>query len=348
MLLGPMAGVTDTPFRRICRRFGAALVYTEFLSSDGLVLRQANQAHKLLLADDEHPVAYQLFGANTELFARAAAVIMENGPDLIDLNFGCPVKKVVKGNAGAAVLRDLNRLEAIVRAVVESVPVPVTIKMRAGWDADSLVYQEAAERAISAGAMAVTLHARTRADGNWGPTYHRGACWEWIADLKRNVTTVPVIGNGDVDSPESAARMLDETGCDAVMVARAAIGAPWIFAQINKYLETGEHLPEPSIHDRLGVALHNLREKIAESGHERGAVFHMRRQMAAYIKGLPGGGRLRSALMTAESFQSVRALFADYMNRRRDDWTDDDDWLSEYLPFDRGWMPVRRVGAAAR
>jgi len=238
VLLAPMAGITDLPFRRLCRRFGAAVVYSEFLSSDGLILNTMNQSHKLALAADEHPVAYQLFGARTELFVQAAKGLSVYGPDLIDLNFGCPVKKVVKGKAGAAILRDLGLMRDIVAGVAEAVPIPVTVKMRAGWDANTLVHIEAAQRAIEAGAQAVTLHARTRADGNWGMEYGRGARWEWIAELKSSITDIPVIGNGDVVCPQTAKRMLEETACDAIMIARAAIGRPWIFAEINHYLET--------------------------------------------------------------------------------------------------------------
>lgn len=340
VLLAPMAGVTDVVFRRMCRHFGAAIVYSEFLSSDGLVLDPMNQHHKLVLADDEHPVAYQLFGAKTELFASAAQALEKNGPDLIDLNFGCPVKKVIKGNAGAAILRDLDLLYSIVHSVVDSVSIPVTVKMRAGWDADNLVFNEAAECAVKAGAQAVTLHARTRSDGNWGLQYSGGARWEWIAELKKTIRSVPIIGNGDVDSPDSAVAMFEQTGCDAVMVGRGAIGRPWIFAEINHLLDTGNRLPEPSVADRLAVALENLRRKVSLSNNERGAVIRTRRQLAAYVKGLPRSGWLRSRLMSLESVHDIREMFAVYLSSSPDlPRCDGDEWLSDYMSFDRAWFP---------
>lgn len=340
VVLAPMAGVTDVVFRRICRRFGAAIVYSEFLSSDGLVLRHMNQAHKLALADDEHPVAYQLFGARTDTFRLAAPPLVANGADLLDLNFGCPVKKVVKGHAGAAILKDLDLLESIVRAVVESVEVPVTVKMRAGWDSENLVYREAAERAVAAGAAAVTLHARTRSDGPWSTEYNGRARWEYITDLKRHLSAVPVIGNGDVNSPEAARRMLEETGCDAVMVGRAAMGCPWVFAEMNHFLDTGRMLPPPNVADRLALAFHHLREKVASFTDERPAVLHMRRQLSSYFKGLPGKSRLRGKLMMLDSVAEVETLFAEYLEENPDlPRAEGDGWLSDYISFDRDWLP---------
>lgn len=345
VLLAPMAGITDAVFRRLCRRFGAGVVYSEFLSSDGLLYNTMSQEHKLALADDEHPVAFQLFGARVETFGKAARMLAAYNPDILDLNFGCPVRKVVGKNGGASLLRDLDLLGNIVRETVNAVPLPVTIKMRAGWDAENLVYLEAADRAINAGAVAITLHARTRQDGAWGPKYAGPAKWDYIRDLKAHETRVPIIGNGDVVSPESARAMFNETGCDAVMVGRAAVGRPWIFAEINRYLNSGEVLPDPPPSDILAVAWHHIDEKIRVTPEPPAAVIRsMRKVMAAYIKGWPGSHELRNRLMQIEEPQEVRTLFADYLARHSDpERTAGDDWLAEYLPIDRDRLRKPRV-----
>jgi len=341
VLLAPMAGITDVVFRRLCRRFGAAIVYSEFLSSDGLILNTMSQEHKLALADDEHPVAYQLFGARVQTFGAAARMLAAFHPDLLDLNFGCPVRKVTGKNGGASVLRDLDLLAEIVRATVDAVDLPVTVKMRAGWDSETLVFCEAAARAVEAGAQAVTLHARTRADGAWGPKYAGAANWDYISELKKSLTSVPIIGNGDVVSPETAKAMLDLTGCDAVMVGRAALGRPWIFAEINHYLATGETLPEPAIADCLAVAWQHLLEQIRVTPESPAIVIRsMRKQLAAYVKGWAGSHELRSRLMHLESENAIRALLSDYLESHPE-WSrrEGDAWLDRYLPLDRDWMP---------
>ncbi|MBI3872171.1 MAG: tRNA dihydrouridine synthase DusB [candidate division Zixibacteria bacterium] len=339
-LLAPMAGITDVVFRRICRRFGAAVVYSEFLSTDGLIYNTLNQEHKLAMADDEHPVAFQLFGARTQTFGQAARMLASYQPDLIDLNFGCPVKKVVGKNGGAAILKDLDLLESIVRETVDSVPLPVTVKMRAGWDRHNLVYHEAAARAINAGARAITLHARTRADGAWGAEYGSAADWSYIADLRRTVTTVPLIGNGDITSPETAAAMLAQTGCDAVMVGRAALGRPWIFAEINHFLELGERLPPPALADRLCVAWEHLRQKVETSPDTPAvAVRGMRKQLAEYLRGLPYTHELKAHLMRVETVGQIRMLLSEYLDAQRDlSEAPGDDWLSDFMPLERDWM----------
>ena len=341
VVLAPMAGVTDLVFRRLCKRFGAAIVYSEFLSTDGLVLNTMNQEHKLILADDEHPVAYQLFGSRTETFGQAAKQLEEYGPDLIDLNFGCPVKKVVKSNGGAAILRDLELMGAIIREACGAVSLPVTVKMRAGWDHENLVYRDAAQMAVDAGATALTLHARTRSDSYGAP-----ANWKYVTDLKSFVSTIPVIGNGDVNSPESAKRMLEETGCDAVMVGRAALGRPWIFAEINHFLETGEKLPPPRIEDRLTVAWNHLQAKIQQMPSEIAAIRIMRKQLSNYVTGLPNAHHVRGELMTAETSGAIRDVFVSYLNEADAPARHDDDgWIERYIPLDRAWrnQPSRGV-----
>jgi tRNA-dihydrouridine synthase B len=340
VVLAPMAGVTDLAFRRICRRFGAAIVYSEFLSTDGLVFKSRKQVHKLLIASDEHPVAFQLFGSRIQTFSVAAKQLEELGPDLIDLNFGCPVKKVVKKNGGAAVLRDLELMGKIVAETSGAVSVPVTVKMRAGWDQDGLVYHDAALIAVDAGAKVLTLHARTRAD-----SYEAPACWDYIADLKA-ISTVPVIGNGDIDSPQRARDMLERTGCDAVMVGRAALGRPWIFAEINHFLQTGETLPPPRLEDRLGLAWQHLKTKVAQVDREIVAVKMMRKQMSSYVTGLPMASRLRGEIMKAESLDGIRGILNTYLDSLgAEQRQDGDGWLSEYIPIDRTWR--RRTMVAA-
>ncbi len=345
VLLAPMAGITDVVFRRMCRRFGAAVVYSEFLSSDGLLYNTMSQEHKLALADDEHPVAFQLFGARVETFGKAARILAASNPDILDLNFGCPVKKVVGKNGGASLLKDLDLLESIVRKTVDAVPLPVTIKMRAGWDAETLVYLEAADRAIRAGAVAITLHARTRQDGAWGPKYAGPAKWEYIRDLKANETRVPIIGNGDVTSPQTAESMFAQTKCDAIMVGRAAVGRPWIFAEINHYLDTGKILPDPPSVDVLSVAWHHIDEKLKSSNDHPAAVIRsMRKVMAAYIKGWPGSHELRNHLMAIDDPHDVRALFASYLaTHPGNDDQESSGWLDRYFPIDRDWLRPKRV-----
>lgn len=333
VVLAPMAGITDIVFRRLCRRFGAAIVYSEFLSTDGLVYNSMNLEHKLILADDEHPVAYQLFGARTETFAAAARQLAEFKPDMIDLNFGCPVKKVVGKNGGAAILKDLELMARIVHEACSSVSLPVTVKMRAGWDHENLVYHDAAHAAVAEGAQAVTLHARTRVDG-----YETAATWSYITDLKRELK-VPVIGNGDVNSPEDAKAMLDQTGCDAVMIGRGALGRPWIFAQINRYLESGELLPEPSIPDRICVAWQHLNDKLADTGYDPGVVRLMRKQLAAYVKGWNGSHALKAQLMSASDPAEIREAFRDYLASHPDlPRIDGDEWIREYVTLDFDWL----------
>lgn len=345
VLLAPMAGITDVVFRRLCRRFGAAIVYSEFLSSDGLLYNSMSQEHKLALAVDEHPVAFQLFGARVETFGKAARLLAAHNPDLLDLNFGCPVGKVVGKNGGASLLRDLDLLERIVKETVDAVPLPVTIKMRAGWDAENLVYLEAADRAIRAGAVAITLHARTRQDGAWGPKYAGPAKWDYIRDLKANESRVPIIGNGDVVSPQTASDMLEQTRCDAIMIGRAAVGRPWIFAEIEQFLKTGEVLPEPPPSDILAVAWHHIDEKIRVTPEPPAVVVRsMRKVMAAYIKGWPGSHELRNKLMQIVEPQDVRALFADYLVLHPDPVRlDGDDWLGRFIPIDPTWLRKSRA-----
>jgi tRNA-dihydrouridine synthase B len=300
LYLAPMEDVSEKPFRRICRRLGADVVVTEFISAEGLIRDAAKSRAKTALAPDEHPVGIQIFGGRDEALVEAARLSAAAGADFVDINYGCPVKKVVSKGAGAGVLKDLPLMERLTRAVVRSVSIPVTVKTRLGWDEKSLWIEEAALRLQDAGAQALAIHARTRRQG-----YGGSADWDWIARVKAKVG-IPVIGNGDVTSPQAAARMLRETGCDGIMLGRAAIGNPWIFGRCRHYLETGEDLPGPSYAERTAVLLEQLREHAAEKG-ERRAVIEFRKFIGGYIKGFPGVSKARAGIMGEETVAGVEA-----------------------------------------
>jgi len=306
VVLAPMAGVTDGPFRRLCRRYGAGLVYSEFLSSDGLVRGTFPQCEKVAFAPQERPIGFQLFGARSMTVAEAARMLCREQPDLIDLNFGCPVRKVVRKNGGAAILKNLDLLEEIVRRTAEAIDRPLTVKMRAGFEEKNPVFVEAAQRAVRAGAKAVTLHARSGESG-----YARPANWTFIRVLKAAVD-VPVIGNGDVRRPADALAMLEETGCDAVMIGRGALGRPWIFRQIADFLHTRQTPPEPPVQEKFDVLLWHLAEEIKLHGDRRG-LLRMRRHMGWYVRGLPGAAELRRRLMMLDDYTGVSRALCDYL-----------------------------------
>ncbi len=300
LLLAPMEDVSSAPFRRICRRFGADIVYSEFVSAQALV-RDAHKSHlKLRVGPDERPLGMQIFGETVDVMTDAARIVEAAGPDFIDLNIGCPVRKIICKGAGAALLKNLDLAERIAGSVVKAVALPVTAKARIGWDADSICVEELARRLEGAGVRALTVHARTRAQG-----YRGRADWSWIARAKRAVR-MPVIGNGDVASAQDARRMFDETGCDGVMIGRAAIGDPWIFGACRRFLATGETPPPPSLDERLALLLEHLEASVAERGERRG-VIEMRRQFAAYLKGLRGVSHVRAALVKVDTVAAVRA-----------------------------------------
>jgi len=303
LVLAPMAGVTSHAFRLLCRKQGAGLVVTELLSSHAIHYKNAKTFGMFDWNDAERPVSVQLFGGDPALMAEAAQVVEAAGADIVDLNMGCWVPKVAKTGAGATLLKDVCLAQSVVKAMVDAVKIPVTVKIRSGWDPSQTTGIDFARRAQDAGAQAIAVHARY---ANQGFTGH--ADWSIIRRVK-DVVTIPVIGNGDVETVEDARRMFEETGCDAVMVGRAAMGNPWLFGEIAHYLETGEHRPDPTLADRVEGALFHLKTMAADPavGEER-AVKEMRGQITHYFKGFPGVSALRALLVTATSIREIEAL----------------------------------------
>lgn len=294
IVLAPMAGVCDLPYRVIAHEFGAGLVCTEMVSDKGLIYGNKTTQKMLEIAPGEHPLSMQIFGSEPDSMAKAAALIEEAGADIVDINMGCPVKKVVNNGSGSALLKDLPRAEAIIRAVVQAVSIPVTVKMRTGWDEAQFVAPELAKRAEDAGAAAIAVHGRTREQ-----FYSGKADWQKIRAVV-DAVTIPVIGNGDVVDGPSAAAMLGETGCAAVMVARGAQGNPWIFHDIQHFLETGSPLPPPTARERYEQILRHFKALVAYKGEYIG-LREMRAHASWYTKGLYGSAGLRERINRAGS-----------------------------------------------
>jgi tRNA-dihydrouridine synthase B len=304
-VLAPMAGVTDSAFRRIAKSEGAVLVTTELVSSEGLV-RDSGKSFRLLeFLPEERPIGFQLFGSDPVVMAKAVRRVEELRPDFIDLNFGCPAKKVVRNGAGAALLRDLPRMEAIAKAAVSATSIPVSAKIRSGWSASQIVAVEASRMLENAGIQAICIHPRTQKMGFQGR-----ADWALIGRMKASVS-VPVIGNGDVCTPEDGKRMLEETGCDAVMIGRGALGRPWIFRQMNHYLKMGENLDDPSYRERIEVCLRHYRLALQSSDEYRG-VMEMRKHIGWYLRGMPESSRIRQEIFTMSESQDVIACLRRY------------------------------------
>lgn len=307
-VLAPMAGLTDAPFRRLCRAFGAALVFTEMVSVHGLVRGNQRSKEHLRFGDEERPIGVQLFGADPGAVAEAVAIVADFRPEVIDLNFGCPVPKVVRQGAGAALLKDPARIAALCRAAVDASPVPVTAKVRSGWhdDADAVLL---ARVLVDSGVAAITVHARTRS-----AMFKHKADWKVIARVKEAVT-VPVIGNGDVVDGASARRMMEETGCDAVMVGRGALGNPFIFRQINRALAGDEEGPPISATERFQAFLDHLALAVAYRP-EQVAIVRMRQHLGWYLKRVSGTKKLRSEVMRMRSAAEVRAALLAWLAER--------------------------------
>ncbi len=307
LILAPMAGVSEPPFRQVCRRLGADAVMSEFLSSEALRRRIARVLQGASFEEQERPIGIQIYGANPEAMAEATGLVTERyGPDFIDINFGCPVKKVVKRNGGSGCLKDLDQVERVIRAVVGATHLPVTVKTRSGWSAETRDPVGIALRMQDAGAKAFTLHARTRNQMLTG-----SADWDEIAAVVEALDT-PVIGNGDLRTPEDIVRMRAHTGCVGVMVGRGSFGNPWLFQRARALLNGEAPIPEPSADVRMAMAMEHGRLAIRLQGDTRRTVIEFRKHFGWYTKGLPGAGGLRQRLFQVESMTEAQAVFAEY------------------------------------
>ncbi len=308
LFLAPMEDVTDSPFRLICRKKGASIVYTEFISSEAIIREADKSLHKMEFLEEERPFGIQIFGGREEAMHDAAKIAEENKPDLIDINFGCPVFKVVNKNAGSACLRDLALMERMAGSVVDAVEnIPVTAKTRLGWDDDTIRIREVALMLQSVGIKALAIHARTR-----NQKYKGNARWEYFKYLKDTPgLEIPIIANGDITSPQIAKKIFDESGVDGVMMGRAAIGNPWIFEQTRHYLNTGELLPEPTIQERIELCAEQLQKSVTHHGERRGIIM-MKKHYGAYLKNIHNGKKLRAEIMLQNELQPILELLLNF------------------------------------
>jgi nifR3 family TIM-barrel protein len=300
LLLAPMEDVSDPPFRKLCKMHGADLMYSEFISSEGLIRDAIKSRKKLDIFDYERPVGIQIFGGDEEAMAMSARIVETVEPDLVDINFGCPVKKVVCKGAGAGVLKDIDLMVRLTKAVVSSTHLPVTVKTRLGWDNDSINIDEVAERLQDVGIKALTIHARTRAQ-----MYKGEADWEHISRIKNNPNIeIPIFGNGDVDSPEKALEYKNKYNCDGIMIGRGAIGYPWIFNEIKHFFETGEILPEPTIAERLEAVKNHALWSVEWKG-ERPGIVEMRQHYSNYFRGIPHFKEFKTKFLQALTLEEI-------------------------------------------
>ena len=309
LLLAPMEDVSDPPFRAVCKLNGADLMYTEFISSEGLIRDAIKSRQKLDIFEEERPVGIQIFGGDEEAMALSARIVDAVNPDLLDINFGCPVKKVVTKGAGAAVLKDIDLMVRLTKAVVKSTSLPVTVKTRLGWDDDTVNIEEVAERLQDIGIKALAIHGRTRCQ-----LYKGFANWEPIARVKNNPRiTIPIFGNGDIDSPEKALEYKNRYGVDGIMIGRAAIGYPWIFDEIKHFVATGNHLEPPSINQRVDVIRQHLHRSVEWKGPKAG-INEMRRHYTNYLRGLPNIKEYRQKLVTLPTVEEIYPILDEIEN----------------------------------
>ncbi|WP_438966166.1 tRNA dihydrouridine synthase DusB [Flavobacterium sp.] len=314
LLLAPMEDVSDPPFRRLCKLHGADLMYSEFISSEGLIRDAMKSMKKLDIFDYERPVGIQIFGGDEEAMSESARIVETVQPDLVDINFGCPVKKVVTKGAGAGVLKDVDLMIRLTKAVIRGTSLPVTVKTRLGWDDASINIDEVAERLQDIGVQALSIHARTRAQ-----MYKGHSDWSHIARVKNNPRiTMPVFGNGDIDSPEKALEYKNEYGIDGIMIGRAAIGNPWIFNEIKHFMKTGEHLAQPTLNDRIEAAKNHLIWSMEWKGEHLG-IIEMRRHYTNYFKGIHSFKEYKQRLVTTDDanglmkvFEEISQVYANY------------------------------------
>ena len=306
--LAPMEDVTDIAFRLMCKRFGADLVYTEFVSSDALIRSVNKTMQKLAISEEERPVAIQIYGKETDAMAEAARIVEEARPDILDINFGCPVKRVAGKGAGAGMLQNTPKMLEITRAVVNAVKIPVTVKTRLGWDADHKIIVDLAEQLQDCGIVALTIHGRTRAQ-----MYTGEADWTLIGEVKKNPRMrIPIIGNGDITTPQRAKECFDRYGTDAVMIGRGSFGRPWIFKEVKHFLETGEELPPFSFGWKMDILREEVSQSVARLDERRG-ILHIRRHLAAtpLFKGLPNFKDTRVSMLRAGTTEELFRIFDD-------------------------------------
>jgi tRNA-dihydrouridine synthase B len=312
LLLAPMEDVSDPPFRALCKKNGADLMFTEFISVEGLIRDAEKSVQKLDIYDDERPIGIQIFGAEMDSMMRSAEIVEAAKPEILDINFGCPVQKVVCKMAGAGILRDIPKMIQLADAVVKSTKLPVTVKTRLGWDNDSIMIEEVAERLQDVGVKAISIHGRTRKQ-----MYKGEADWSYIAKVKENPRMhIPVFGNGDIDSPEKALEYKNRYGVDGIMIGRASIGYPWIFREIKHFVETGKHLPPPTVNERVDIAIEHLKNAIAWKGENLG-VLETRRHYGNYFRGFENIKPYRMKLVTShnseelyETMEEIRSVYA--------------------------------------
>ncbi|WP_298793377.1 tRNA dihydrouridine synthase DusB [uncultured Allomuricauda sp.] len=310
LLLAPMEDVSDPPFRALCKEQGADVVYTEFISSEGLIRDAAKSMIKLDIYEKERPVGIQIFGAELDSMLQATDIVEKSNPDIIDINFGCPVKKVVSKNAGAGILRDIPLMVKLTEEIVKRTKLPVTVKTRLGWDTSSIKIVEVAERLQDVGIKAISIHGRTRVQ-----MYKGDADWKPIAEVKNNSRMhIPVFGNGDVDTPEAAVKMRDEYGLDGAMIGRASIGNPWFFNAVKHFFKTGTHVSPPTMEERVDAARRHLQMAIDWKGEKLG-VFETRRHYTNYFKGIPHFKEYRMKMVTSDESVDVFAAFDEVLEK---------------------------------